>query len=91
MPSTRAKVLDRVVLATPGTPSSRTCPPASRAIRNCWVTRLHADDNAADLLDDLLGEGLAVGGQFLGCVGTGNGGWGHATRWIRSKGPTSRY
>ena len=41
---------------------------------------LHADDELADFVDDLLREGLAIGGQFLGGFRTGDGGWGHATR-----------
>ena len=79
-PRRRANVFDSVVLATPGTPSSRTWPPAEQGDQELLGDLLHADDDLADFLDHLLGQGLAVGGEFLGGFGTGDGRWGHATR-----------
>ena len=64
MPRTRANVLDSVVLATPGTPSRSTWPPASRAIRNWCVTAFHADDDPADLGH----RAVAQGAQLAGCL-----------------------
>ena len=74
-PSSRAKTFESVVLATPGTPSSRTCPPAKQGDEQLLGDGLDADDDAGDLGRDLLVELLGLNGEFV-CgprVGTGRG------------------
>ena len=59
-PSTSATVLTVSVLARPGTPSSRTWPPASSATSSALEHRLLADDHALDLEQRVLERGVRL-------------------------------